>query len=98
MRAQDYDFNLIYEPGTGNIADGLSRFPVTSPATEVQFVEEHVNFVKRAVHFYPLRRSKRLERKTQNYKSIVIAVNEGWNKSDESLRQWEPLKDKLTYA
>ena len=47
MRAQDYAFNLIYEPGTGNIADGLSRLPVSSPATEVKFVEEHVNFVKK---------------------------------------------------
>lgn len=47
LRAQDYDFNLIYEPGSGNIADGLSRLPVSSPATEVKFVEEHVNFVKK---------------------------------------------------
>ena len=46
LRAQDYDSNLLYEPGTGNIADGLSRLLVTSPATEVEFVEEHVNFVK----------------------------------------------------
>ena len=30
LRAQDYDFNLIYEPGTANNADGLSRLPVTS--------------------------------------------------------------------
>ena len=47
LRAQDYDFSLIYEPGTGNIADGLPRLPVTSPATEVKFVEEHVNFFKK---------------------------------------------------
>ena len=52
---------------------------------------------KRTVHFYPLRRSKRLERKTELQK-VVIAVNEGWNKSDESLRQWKPLRDKLIYV
>jgi len=28
----------------------------------------------------------------------VIAVNEGWNKSNESLRQWKLLRDELTYA
>lgn len=52
---------------------------------------------KRTVHFYPLRRSKRLKRKTELQK-VVVAVNQGWNKWDESLRQWKPLRDKLTYA
>ena len=98
MRAQDYDFNVIYEPGTGNIADGFSRLQVTSLATEVKFVEEHKKGQKWTVHCYPLRRSKRLERKTQNYKKVVIAVSEGWSKSDESLRHWKLLKDELTYA
>ena len=26
---------------------------------------------------------------------VAIAVNEGWIKSDESLRQWKLLKDEL---
>ena len=48
LRTQDYDFTLIYEPGTGNIADGLSRLPITEvPPTQVNFVEEHVHFVKK---------------------------------------------------
>jgi len=46
LGAQDYDFNLIYEPGTGNIGVGLSRLPVTSAGTEEKSVEEHVKLVK----------------------------------------------------
>ena len=37
----------MYELGTGNITDGLSRLPVTSPATKVKFVEGQVNFFKK---------------------------------------------------
>ena len=74
--------DFIYEPGTGNIADGLSRLPVTSAETEEKSVEEHVKLVKKdTVHCYPLRRSRRLERKTEK---VVITVKEGWNESDES--------------
>ena len=48
LRMQNYDFTLIYETGTGNIAGGLSRLPITEvPPTQVNFVEEHVHFVKK---------------------------------------------------
>ena len=98
LRAQDYDFNLIYEPGTGNIADGLSRLPVTSPATGVKFVEEHVNFVKKDSTLLSIEEIQETGKKDTELQKVVIAVNKGWSKSDESVRQWKPLKDELTYA
>ncbi|XP_022779210.1 uncharacterized protein K02A2.6-like [Stylophora pistillata] len=48
LRGQDYDFSLTYEPGSENIADGLSRLPLNTTVTETSFVEEHVHFVKSA--------------------------------------------------
>ena len=48
LRCQDYDFTLTYEPGSENIADGLSRLPLNTSVTETSFVEEHVSFVKSA--------------------------------------------------
>ena len=98
MRAQDYDVSLIYEPGTGNIADGLSRLPVTSAGTEVKFVEDHVNFVKKDSTLLSIEEIQEAGKKDAELQKVVIAVNEGWNKSDECLRQWKPLKDELTYA
>ena len=98
LRAQDYDFNLIYEPGTGNIADGLSRLPVTSPVTEVKFVEEHVNFVKKDGTLLSIEEIQEAGKKDTELQKVVIAVSEGWSKSDESLRQLKLLKDELTYA
>ena len=98
LRAQEYDFNLIYEPGTGNNADGLSRLPVTSAGTEVKFVEEHVNFVKKDSTLLSIEEIQEAGKKDTELQKVVIAVNEGWFKSDESLRQWKPVKDELTYA
>ena len=48
LRCQDYDFTLTYEPGSVNIADGLSRLPLNTTGTGTSFVEEHVRFVKSA--------------------------------------------------
>ena len=98
LRAQDYHFNLIHEPGTGNIADGLSKLLVTTPATEVKFVKEHVNFVKKDSTLLSIEEIQEAGKKDTELQKVVIAVNEGWSKSDESLRQWKPLKDELTYA
>ena len=98
LQAQDYDFNLVYEPGTGNIADGLSRLPVTSSANEVKFVEEHVNFVKKDSTLLSNEEIQEAGKKDTELQKVVIAVNEGWSKSDESLRQWKLLKDELSYA
>ena len=87
LRAQDYDFNLIYERGTGNIANGLSRLPVTSAGTEVKFVEEHVNFVKKNSTLLSIEEIQEAGKKDTELQKIAIAL-EGWNESDESLRQW----------
>ena len=48
LRCQDYDFTLTYQPGSENIADGLSRLPLNTTGTGTSFVEEHVRFVKSA--------------------------------------------------
>ena len=81
MRAQDYDFNLIYEPGTANIADGLSRLPVTSPATEVKFVGEHLKLVKKDSTLLSSEEIQEARKKDTELQKVVIAVNEGWNES-----------------
>ena len=84
MGAQDYAFNLIYEPGTGNIADGLSRLPVTSAGTEVKSVDEHVKLVKKDSTLLSIVEIQEAGKKDTELQKVVIAVNEGWNESDES--------------
>ena len=68
LRAKDYDFNLVYGAGTGNITDGLSRLPVTSSVVEVKFVEEHVNFVKKDSTLLSIEEIPRGWKERQNYK------------------------------
>ena len=75
LRAQDYDFNLIYEPGTGNNADGLSRLPVTSAGTEVKFVEEHVNFVKKDSTLLSIEEIQEAGKKDTELQKVVICRN-----------------------
>lgn len=98
LRAQDYDFTLIYEPGTKNIADGLSRLPARSPATKVNFVEEHIHFVKKDNTLLSIDEICEAGKTDTELQKVVIAINEGWNNSDGSLKQWKHLKDELTYA
>jgi len=61
-------------------------------------VEEHVNFVKKDSTLLSIKEIQEAGKKHTELQKVVIAVNEGWFKSDESLRQWKPVKDELTYA
>ena len=83
-RSRPHDLNPTYEPGNGNIADGLSRLLVTSAATEVKFVEEHVNFVTKDSTLLSIEEIQEAGKKDTELQKVVIAVNEGWKKSDES--------------
>ena len=98
LRAQDYDFTLIYEPGTGNIADGLSRLPTTVPGSEVNFVDEHVNFVKKETVLLSIEEIQEAGKEDAEVQSIITAINEGWNSSNESLKPWRHVKEELTFA
>ena len=79
LRRQDYDFTFIYEPGRGNIADGLFWLPTTVPPTEVNFVEEHVHFVKKENALLSIEEIQEAGKKDAEVQSIIIAVNDGWN-------------------
>ena len=41
LRLQGYSFKLVYQPGSGNIADYLSRSPVSKPLSR-NLAEEYV--------------------------------------------------------
>jgi hypothetical protein len=46
LRLQQYDFKVVYRPGSTNPADYMSRHPVTSTCTRGRKVkEEYVNYV-----------------------------------------------------
>jgi len=98
LRAQDYDFTLIYEPGSGNIADGLSRLPTTAPSSVTNFVEEHVRFVKKDMSLLSIEEIQEAGKADAELQRIKVAINEGWTKLDESLKRWIGIKEELTYA
>lgn len=95
LRFQDYDFSLIYEPGSENIADGLSRLPLDATGTETLFVEEHVQFFKSADALLSIDEIKEAEKSDLELQEVLKSLD---GTQSQLGSQWKHMKDELTYA
>ena len=77
LRVQDYDFTLVNEPRKRNRADGLSRIPTIVSPTEVNFVEEHVHFVKKDIALLSSEETQEAGKKDVEMLTVMTAIKEG---------------------
>ena len=95
LRCQDYDFTLTYEPGSENIADGLSRLPLNATVTETSFVEEHVHFVKSADALLSIDEIKEAGESDPELLEVVKVLDGTQNLVNN---KWKHFKDELSFA
>ena len=95
LRCQDYDFTLTYEPGSENIADGLSRLPLNTTGTGTSFVEEHVRFVKSADALLSIDEMKEAGESDPELLEVLKVLG-----GTQSLvgNTWKHFKDELSFA
>lgn len=95
LRCQDYDFTLTYEPGSENIADGLSRLPLNTTVTETSFVEEHVHFVKSADALLSIDEIKEAGESDPELLEVEKVLDGTQNLVN---KKWKHFKDELSFA
>lgn len=102
MRLQPYSFRVIYQKGSLNEADYLSRHPVTNTQEDQQMedlAENYVNFVTN--HAIPklmtLEEIKNATEKDPILTRVKTSLQTGiWNDKDQDLKPYQRCADELT--
>lgn len=102
LRLQPYDFTVVYRPGSSNIADYLSRHPLSSqPARERNIAEQYVNYlidnaIPKAMTLEEIDNACKTDTALQKLRQAITSGK--WVLKDVDLQPYYKLRHELTAA